>query len=125
MTNNKHSYLLAFVFLLPDCMASYPTTSFYVKNNSDKTLNFKASVIKFSSAGSSEMTLPFAVPPRDSVLARRVGLKKGAEPTAWFTKFVIFPADGISFNDPNVAGNWVPSTDANGKPVYTFTMTKK
>lgn len=70
------------------------------------------------------MTLPFAVPPHDSVLARRVGFNKDAQPTAWFTKFIIFPSDSVYFNDPNKADNWVKSTDPKGKPVYTFTMTK-
>lgn len=118
------------LFILPalaftSCVSNYAMTTFYVKNNSDKTLNFKASIVKYSSMGGPvEMTLPFTVLPHDSVLARRVGLKKDALPTAWFTKFNIFPTDSISFNDPDNAANWVKSTDANGKPVYTFIMNK-
>lgn len=120
----SYFFITTFTFYLTGCMVNYPTTSFYVKNNSDKTLNFKASIIKYSSMGPFEMTLPFAVLPHDSVLARRVGYKKDAEPTGWFTKFIIFPTDSIYFNDPKQNGNWVKSIDIKGKPVYTFTMTK-
>jgi hypothetical protein len=105
-------------------MVGYPVTTFYVKNNSDKTLNFKASVMKYSSMGQFEMTLPFTVLPHDSVLARRIGLKKNAEPITWFTRFIIFPTDSILFNDPNISANWIKSTDTKGRPVYTFKMAK-
>ncbi len=99
-------------------------TTFYVKNNSDKTVNFTASVLKLSSMGQFEMTVPFTAAPRDSVLVRKVGLRKDALPTDWFIKFVIFPTEGITFNDPNTPANWIKSTDIQGKPVYTFTMVK-
>ena len=105
-------------------MVNYPKTTFYVKNSTNETLNFKASVIKRNSMGSFEMTLPFAVPPNDSVLARQVNFKKDAEPTAWFTKFTIFPSDSINFNDPNNSMNWIKSTDQKGRPVYIFKMVK-
>jgi len=42
-------------------MTNYPMTTFYVKNTSDKVQNFKASIMKQSSMGPFEMTLPFAV----------------------------------------------------------------
>lgn len=74
--------------------------------------------------GPHEMTLPFAVPPNDSIVARRVGFKKGIEPTAWFTKFNIFPSDSITFNDPNDPANWEKTMDEKGKPVYIFNMTE-
>lgn len=118
---------LAFIMkvsVLAGCAVNYPTTTFYVKNTSDKTINFKASVMKHSSMGPFEITLPFAVPPRDSIVARQVGFRRDAVPTAWFTQFIIFPVDSVSVNDPNEAGNWVRSTGQNGKPVYTFTIAK-
>ncbi len=105
-------------------MVNYPVTTFYVKNNSDKVVNFKASVMKYSSMGQFEMTLPFSVLPRTLVVVRQVGSRKDAEPTAWFTRFIIFPTDSIIFNDPYDAVNWVKSIDEKGKPVYTFTLTK-
>lgn len=109
---------------LTSCITNYQLTNFYVKNTTDKTLNFKASIIKYSSMGPNEMTLPFAVPPNDSILARQVRFKKGIEPNLWFTKFNIFPADNVSFNDPNNSTNWVKSFDAKGRLVYTFTINK-
>jgi hypothetical protein len=123
--------ILFLVFVFAGCMTTfptktnYPTTTFYVKNTSDKVQNFKASIMKQSSiTGPFEMTLPFTVPPNDSIVARRVGFHKDAQPTAWFTKFIIFPTDGVAFNDPNINENWVKSTDEKGQPVYTFTLTK-
>ena len=119
-----------FFTLLPSllfvgCMSkNYPTTTFYVKNTSDKTQNFRASIIKQNMHGPFEMTLPFSVQPNDSIVARRVGFHRDARPTAWFKSFVIFPADGTTFNDPNLDENWVKSTDERGNTVYTFTMTK-
>lgn len=110
--------------LFTGCMTNYPTTTFYVKNTSDKTQNFKASIIKQNSMGPYEMTLPFSVPPNDSIIARKVGFRKDAQPTAWFKTFIIFPVDSISFNDPNIDENWIKSTDEEGRTVYTFTLTK-
>lgn len=120
----KHILALLTLLLFSACNVNYPVTSFYVKNNSEKTINFKASILKYSSMGQFEMTLPFAVPPHDSALARRVGFHKDAVPTAWFRTFVIFPTDSVLLNDPNNAGNWIKSSDEKGKPVYTFTLTK-
>lgn len=110
--------------LITACKTTYQTTTFYVKNNSSKVLNFKASVEKLRSMGTYIMTLPFTVMPGDSVLARKVGIKKGAPPTVWFTQFIIFPMDGVKVNDPKDSASWVPSTDAKGKPVYTFNVTR-
>lgn len=124
----KRLHLLVFIFLFSiaffSCMVNYPTTTFYVKNTSNKTLNFKASVIKYSSMGPFEMTIPFSIPPHDSVMARKVGYKKDALPTGWFTQFIIFPTDSILFNDPKNQANWIKSTDPEGRPIYTFTMSK-
>ena len=118
---------LAYVILiltLTSCYANYPVTSFYVKNNSDKTVNFRASIVKRSSMGSMEMTLPFTVLPKDSVLARRVGFRKDANPTAWFTNFTVFPADSVELNNPNDTINWIKSYNQKGKPQYIFNIAK-
>jgi len=74
--------------------------------------------------GEFEMTLPFAVLPHDSVIARRVNFRKDASPTLWFTNFRIFRTDSVSFNDPKNQANWIKTADANGKPIYTFTMSR-
>lgn len=120
----KQLYVILIIFGLTACSLNYPTTTFYVKNTTNKTLNFKASIIKYSSMGPFEMTLPFSVPPNDSILARQTGFKKDAEPNKWFTKFTIFPTDSIIFNDPNNSNNWIKSVDSKGRPVYTFNIAK-
>jgi len=121
----KTVLILLSTLVFVGCMTNYPTTTFYVKNTSDKVQNFKASIMKYSSMGQFEMTLPFVVPPNDSILARQVGFRKDAPPTAWFTKFIIFPVDSVAFNDPNINENWVKSTDSKGRTIYTFTLTKE
>ena len=102
----------------------YPTTTFYVKNNSDRTINFKTSVIKQSTiTGPFEMTVPFTVQPKDSVLARQIGFEKDSQnPQKWFSKFEIFPIDGVKMFDPNKAENWRKGVNNKGKPIYTFTI---
>lgn len=101
----------------------YPTTTFYVKNNSEKPINFQASVIKRGSAGPFEMNNAFTVLAKDSVLARQVGYKKDTEnPQKWFNRFIIFPVDGIEMNDPNKPENWIKGITETGKPIYTFTI---
>jgi hypothetical protein len=122
--NMRKLIIVLTFFSLTSCNVNYPTTAFYVKNNSPKTINFKASVMKYSSMGQFEMTLPFAVPPNDSILARKVGFRKDAVPTAWFTKFIIFPVDSILIKDPYLPDNWIKASDNQGKPIYTFTLTK-
>jgi hypothetical protein len=100
-----------------------PTTSFHVKNNSTQAINFKASVIKRNSMGPFEMTNAFTVTAKDSVLVRQVSFKRESEsPQNWFSKFTIFPIEGLEMNDPNTPGNWIQGVNQNGKPFYTFTI---
>ena len=106
------------------CMVNYPLTTFYVKNNTNKIINFKASVVKYSSMGQFEMTLPFTVLPTDSVVARRVNFRKDVSPNEWFTQFLVFPIDSVVLNDPNISTNWIKSSDSKGKPIYTFNIAK-
>jgi len=117
-------YLIACIMLLSGCVSNYQATTFYVKNNSNKPVNFKASVEKYTSMGPVVLTQPFTVLPQDSVLARYVKLRKDAPPTAWFTDFIIFPTDSVQLNDPKDAANWVKTTNAKGKPVYTFNLAR-
>ena len=114
---------LVIMIFLAGC-GNYPVTSFWVKNNTDKPIHFKATITKMSTMGSFDMTLPFRVLPHDSVLARRVGLKKDASPTAWFDRFIIFPVDSLILNDPDLADNWKKGTDEKGNLKYVFTLTK-
>lgn len=99
----------------------YPTTTFYVKNHSEKPINFQSTVLKRSSSGPYEVTVPFTVQPKDSVLARKAMFKKdGENPQNWFTKFTIFPVDGVKINDPNKAENWKKWINNENRPCYTF-----
>jgi hypothetical protein len=103
----------------------HPITRFYVKNNSEKSINFKITIIKHNSMGLSEMTNAFTVLPKDSILARQIGFKKdGLNPQSWFSNFTVFPIDNIEMNDPNKAENWIKESDSNNKPIYTFTIAK-
>lgn len=120
----KNIITALFLLFLTSCgIGNYPLTTFYVKNTSDKSINFKASVLKFSQLnGSYVITQSFEVPPNDSLLVRQAHYKKDAEnPQNWFTKFDIFPVDGISLNDPNLPVNW-RKYFKNGKPIFTFTL---
>jgi hypothetical protein len=99
-----------------------PTTDFYVKNTSDKTITFVASVLKFSTM--TTQTVSFKVNAKDSVLAREIGYSRdGTEPQSWFESFTIQPVSGIQMNDPNLAANWV-KYNVNNKPIYVFTLNK-
>jgi hypothetical protein len=120
----KNLFFIIVSSTLASCMTNYPLTTFYVKNNSAKTINFKASIIKQSTMGAFDMTLPFTVFPNDSVVARRANFKKNISPTEWFTQFIIFPVDSVSLNNPKDPNNWIKSTDTKGNIVYTFNITK-
>ena len=123
----KYFILLLLCIFLTSCMpfipffTGYPSTKFFVKNNSDVVVSFKTTVVKFSSlTGPYEMTVPFNVHPKDSVLARQVGFKKNGNPSKWFISFVIHPVNGVKLNDPYQAENWKKKFDKNGKTYYTF-----
>lgn len=125
----KSILVLLLVFTFASCgilipfpeSKKYPTTTFYVKNNSEKTVNFQSTVLKRSTNGPYEITVPFTVRPKDSILARKAMFKRDAEnPQNWFTKFIIFPVDGITIHDPNKAENWKKWINSKNRPCYTF-----
>lgn len=87
-------------------------------------MSFRASVELYSTTGPNVLSKPFAVLPKDSVLARVVKLRKDLPPTAWFTEFIVFPKDSVTRNDPKNADNWIKTTDAKGRPVYTFNLAR-
>lgn len=112
-----------FVSCLP--MTGSPMTAFIVKNTSDKPISFTASVIKMSQTlGAQEVTNSFTVKPHDSIIARQTYFKKdGENPQKWFSKFDVFPVDGIELNNPNLPENWKKSSKED-VPTYTFTLNK-
>ena len=119
----KKVFLLCSILLFFACEKfDTVTTEYYVKNTSNKTIHFDASVLKQSTImGPHEVTVSFTVHPNDSVLARKAEYWK--ETTKWFTRFIIYPVEGIQMNDPNLPENWI-KYDKNGLPVYVFTLNK-
>ena len=99
-------------------------STFYVKNTSNKAVNFNASVVKYSQMGPFLLNIPFTVKAQDSVLARKVALRNDLTPENWFEKFEIFPTDSLQFNDPKNSQNWVKTIGKDGKPIYTFNIVK-
>ena len=63
-----------FLLLTLVSCGSYTMSTFYVKNTSDKTVSFDASVMKFSQSGPYDVNQSFTVKPNDSVLARKLKL---------------------------------------------------
>ncbi len=99
----------------------FPTTTFYVKNNSNETINFSSTVVVFPMSRG-PLTRNFSVRPKDSILARQISFKKDAEPQKWFIEFIIFPNENVKIFDPNKAENWIKGVNSKGRPIYTFTI---
>ena len=99
----------------------FPTTTFYVKNNSNETINFSSTVIVFPMSRG-PLTRNFSVRPKDSILVRQISFKKDAEPQKWFLEFIIFPNENVKIFDPNKAENWKRGVNSKGRPIYTFTI---
>ncbi len=104
------------LILISGC--SYPTTTFWVKNNTDKEVHFTAGAVHLPSR--SILTLPFSVPPNDSVLVRRIGLKDGGNVTNVFGNISFMTIDSIKIKDPMNPENWEKSKDKYGKSKFTF-----
>ncbi len=119
----KNILLLLASILILSCGASaignYATTTFYVKNNSNQTINFSSTVVVFPMSRG-PLTRQFSVPPMDSILARQTNFKKGVAPQKWFLEFNIFPNDYVTMFDPNKTENWKKGFDTKGRPFYTF-----
>lgn len=123
ITQMRKLTTLFLLLTLVSC-GSYTMSTFYVKNTSDKTVSFDASVMKFSQSGPYDVNQSFTVKPNDSVLARKVSMRNDVSPEKWFTQFNIFPTDSLEFNDPKNPQNWVKTIGKDGKPIYTFNIVK-
>ena len=123
----KSTLILLISVILISClpMPGSPMTAFIVKNTSEKPISFSASVIKMSQTfGPQEVTNSFTVKAKDSIIVRQTYFKKdGENPQNWFSKFDIFPVEGIEMNNPNLAENWKKISNDN-VPTYTFTINK-
>ena len=125
----KKIILSLIVLILTSCVDftnnDTPTTNFYVKNTSNITISFNASVLKYSQLTDPyTVTVSFDVYPNDSVLARKVGFTKdGKAPQSWFKSFEITPVSGVEMNDPKIAENWI-KYNINNTPTYVFKLNK-
>ena len=113
--------LTAYLLLLSGCI-TYPQTTFWVQNDTDKTVQFNATVYKIHLE---EMTLPFSVAPNSKVLVRQIGLTEKGNVRNVFSKISFITPDSIKVKDPMDPLNWVKTTDAAGKPTYFFHVDKK
>lgn len=121
----KKNLILFLMVIMTGCYVNYPTTSFWIVNNGDETVNFKASVIKQSSMGPHKMTLPFTIEAGDSTLFRQTGFKTDGNPTYVFSEINFLKRDK-DINNPKDSVNWIKTVDENGKPKYIFYVyTKK
>jgi hypothetical protein len=108
--------LLIFVIIQIGC--SYPMTTFWINNNTEKEVHFTAGAIHLPSQ--SIQTLPFSIPPNDSILLRRIGLKEGANITNVFGNISFMTIDSIEIKDPMNPENWQKGKDKNGKTTFIF-----
>ncbi|TCN52471.1 hypothetical protein [Flavobacterium circumlabens] len=119
----KKILIVSLILTFMSC-GSYTMSTFYVKNTSDREVNFSAAVVKYSQMGPFLLNVPFTVKPNDSVLARKVKMRNDVSPENWFQKFEIFPVDGVEYNDPKESQNWIKTIGKDGNPVYTFKIVK-
>ena len=119
--------ILPILLLFIGCIAlpGEANTAFIIKNTSEKTINTTIGVIKCSQAfGCQEYKNAFTIKAKDSIIVRQTYFKKdGENPQNWFSKFDIFPVEGIEMNNPNLAENWKKTSNEN-VPTYTFTINK-
>ncbi len=123
----KTTIISLLVFILTGCgilipfpeSKKFPTTTFYVKNDSDKTVNFSSTIVVFPMSRG-PLTRYFSVSPKDSILVRQMQFMRDAEPQKWFLEFKIFPIDSVKIFDPNTPENWKKWTNNKGRPCYTF-----
>lgn len=122
----KHQRVFSILILLSFALAScatrknYPSTTFLLSNNSSKRVNFTVTVDVLTSFGLQPLTQPFSANPGDTVLVRKVHFRAGANPAEAFNSFILFPVEGLVFQDPKVQANWMLTFDKKGNPQYLF-----
>jgi hypothetical protein len=115
----KKTFIPILIILLSGCYTQYPTTTFWINNNTNKTVNFRASIYKANLPPPSIMSLPFTIEPGDSVLFRQVGFHKQGNPAKVFKEMNFIPVDK-KMNNPKDSISWIKSTDTKGLPKYNF-----
>ena len=107
------------VIIFTGCYTHYPTTTFWINNNTNKQVNFRASIYKPNLPPPGIMSLPFSIEPGDSVLFRQVRFHKQGNPAKIFKEMNFLPIDK-QMNNPSDSTNWIKSVDDKGKPKYNF-----
>lgn len=110
--------LMYFIILFNLAACSYPTTSFWVNNDSNKEVHFTAGAYHIPSR--TVRYLPFKVNPKDSVLVRIIGLKKTGDVTNVFENIKFLEPNGLNVKDPMIPQNWIRTIDEKGKPKYIY-----
>lgn len=113
----KKQILLFLIVGLSSCYPNYPTTSFWIHNNSEKEVNFNASIYKANTPPPHIMSQLFTINPGDSVLFRRTGFPKKGNPVNVFKEMNFIPINK-RMHDPNDSLNWIKSVGNKGKPKY-------
>jgi len=114
----KEMKKLLLIFIIIEIGCSYPMTTFWVNNNTEKEVRFTAGAFHLPSH--SIRTLPFSIPPNDSVLLRRIGLKEGGNITNIFGDISFVTMDSIKIKDPMNLENWQKAKDKNGQTIFIF-----
>lgn len=97
---------------------SYPTTTFWVRNDTNKEVHFTAGAFHLPSH--SIITRPFSVRPNDSILLRSIGLTENGNVTNVFKDISFMKPDSIIIKDPMNPANWEKTKDKNGYAKFIF-----
>jgi hypothetical protein len=106
------------------CATQYPTTTFWINNNTEKTVNIKASLFIDSLPPPHIQDVFFTIEPEDSVLFRQSTFNKQGNPAKIFKEIKFVPLDK-RMNNPTDSANWIKSTDLKGKPKFNFYINPK
>lgn len=104
---------------LSGCSTQYPTTTFWINNNTEKTVNIKASLFIDTLPPPHILDVFFTIEPEDSVLFRQSTFNKQGNPAKIFKEIKFVPVDK-QINNPSDSTNWIKSMDSNGKPKFNF-----
>jgi len=105
--------------MLCGCSTQYPTTTFWVNNNTEKTVNLSATIFVDTLPPPHLKNLEFSIPPSDSVLFRQSTFNKQGNPAKTFKEMKFVPVDK-KMNRPTDSINWIKTIDSKGKPKYNF-----
>jgi hypothetical protein len=115
----KKAIIPILLLALSGCYTQYPTTTFWVHNNTEKAVNLTAIVFKDSLPPPHLMNLSYTILPADSVLFLQSTFNKQGNPAKVFKEMKFVPVDK-QMNRPTDSLNWIKTTDSKGKPKFNF-----